>query len=388
MSFFGWGGGGKGGGKSGKGGGYGRGGGTGGGRGGRGGDSQPMAAADPAEVADFDAAWASATPLDEGHAGAWNGLGAALVGSAALSVVEKAPVLCANGETLYNRVEVRATATELLFMCNGVPDYAPRKINGGKVVESDWQGRCRSGRIDRNPNKIIAQDYRFRVPVAPGAPLATPITATPMGPIGIALNGVPLFHGDMQYTNPKLPNGLFANQDESFDQCCGHPDGRGMYHYHQYPRCVVGASALGLDAPDALVAALKDDADLTAAPLAKALTEQIAKGEPSKCIGIAFDGIPIMGHVGIFDGEVRLARSSYVGELDTAKGNPVYVEGHGDLDACNGCTGADGVWRYYATIRIEGDDVVPVFPYMIGAYRCQPVITNFPNHQRAKVTLG
>ena len=57
-------------------------------------------------------------------------------------------------------------------------------------------------------------------------------------------------------------------------------------HYHQYPRCVVGASALGLDAPDALIAALKDDADLTAAPLAKALAEQIARGEPSKCIEV------------------------------------------------------------------------------------------------------
>ena len=66
-----------------------------------------------------------------------------------------------------------------------------------------------------------------------------------------------------------LPDGLFANQDESFDQCCGHPDGHGQYHYHQYPRCVVGASSLGLDAPGALIEAVKDDADVTAAPLAR-----------------------------------------------------------------------------------------------------------------------
>ena len=46
-------------------------------------------------------------------------------------------------------------------------------------------------------------------------------------------------------------------------------------------------------------------------------------------------------------------------------------------------TGADGVWRYYATVKLEGDDVVPVFPYMIGAYRSQPEVTNFPAHQRA-----
>ena len=98
-------------------------------------------------------------------------------------------------------------------------------------------------------------------------------------------------------------------------------------HYHQYPRCVVGASALGLDAPDALIAALKDDADLTAAPLAKALAEQIARGEPSKCIGVAFDGHPIMGPIGVFGGEVRLARPSFVGPLDVSAGDPVFVAG-------------------------------------------------------------
>jgi hypothetical protein len=41
------------------------------------------------------------------------------------------------------------------------------------------------------------------------------------------VNGLSI-DGDMQYTNPKLPEGMFANQDESFDQCCGHPDGRGQ----------------------------------------------------------------------------------------------------------------------------------------------------------------
>ena len=206
-----------------------------------------------------------------------------------------------------------------------------------------------------------------------------------MGPIGIAVNGVPLFHGSMQYSNPMLPQGMFANQDESFDQCCGHADGAGRYHYHQYPRCVVGASALGLDAPDALIAAQKDDADLTAAPLAKALRDQIARGEASGAIGVSFDGHPIMGPVGVFDGVVRLARSSYRGGLDVSRGNPPYVAGSGDLDECNGATGADGVYRYYATVRLEDDDVVPAFPYMIGAFRSQPVATNFPPHQRSKV---
>ena len=101
-------------------------------------------------------------------------------------------------------------------------------------------------------------------------------------------------------------------------------------------------NALGFAACGGIHAALKDDADLTAAPLAKALAEQIARGEPSKCIGVAFDGHPIMGPIGVFGGEVRLARPSFVGPLDVSKGDPVFVAGSGDLDACNGATGADG----------------------------------------------
>lgn len=141
----------------------------------------------------------------------------------------------------------------------------------------------------------------------------------------------------------------------------------------------MGASALGLDAPDALVAALKDDADLTAAPLARALADAVEKREPSACIGVAFDGHPIMGPIGTFDGEVRLARSSYVGPLDVAKGDPVFVAGAGDLDACNGATGADGVWRYYATVTIDGDDVVPVFPCSRRVPRSTPLFWKRPS---------
>ena len=85
----------------------------------------------------------------------------------------------------------------------------------------------------------------------------------------------------------------------------------GQYHYHQYPRCVVGASSLGLDAPGALIEAVKDDADLTAAPLAKALNEALERREPSACIGVAFDGHPIMGPIGVFDGIVGAIKWVY-----------------------------------------------------------------------------
>ncbi|KAH8073096.1 hypothetical protein JL721_3074 [Aureococcus anophagefferens] len=109
-----------------------------------------------------------------------------------------------------------------LVKSNGVPEYQPRKIQGGAVVEGAWQGATRNGRYDRNPNAIVAQDYAFSIPLTPGPPLAAPL-ATPMGAIGVAVNGVPLYN---QYGSPE---GGDAVEDESFDACCGHPDGLGRY---------------------------------------------------------------------------------------------------------------------------------------------------------------
>ena len=63
---------------------------------------------------------------------------------------------------------------------------------------------------------------------------------TPLGAIGVAINGVPL------YNEWAGPNKEPANDFEAFDLCCGHPDPTSTYHYHQYPKCVNGSSALGL----------------------------------------------------------------------------------------------------------------------------------------------
>ena len=73
-----------------------------------------------------------------------------------------------------------------------LPDYKPRKLEDGAVVESSWRGVTRGGRYDRNPNAIVEQEYRLDIPLAPRR-LDAPIEATPMGPIGIAVNGVPLY---------------------------------------------------------------------------------------------------------------------------------------------------------------------------------------------------
>ncbi len=86
--------------------------------------------------------------------------------------------------------------------------------------------------IDRNPNRIEAQQISFSLPLLP-AFAATP-GCVPMGTIGIALNGVALF-------NALDDGGRDAVAHEVQDRCSGHPQMAGEYHYHGPSSCVPGA---------------------------------------------------------------------------------------------------------------------------------------------------
>ena len=79
----------------------------------------------------------------------------------------------------------------------------------------------------QNPNTIATQTLEFRIPANPA--VAATHAATPLGPIGVALNGVPFFN---QYAGPNQP---LTNEINSFDQYDGHPQQAGMYHYHVVP---------------------------------------------------------------------------------------------------------------------------------------------------------
>jgi hypothetical protein len=78
-----------------------------------------------------------------------------------------------------------------------------------------------------NPNRIAEQALVFRIPVTP-TKQATP-SATPLGPIGVATNGVAIFN---QYAGPNQP---LTGEIDSFDQYNGHPQQTGQYHYHVEP---------------------------------------------------------------------------------------------------------------------------------------------------------
>ena len=87
-----------------------------------------------------------------------------------------------------------------------------------------------------NPNSIQETDRTYHLPLEPQRN-ANAIAmdkhningALPMGPIGVAINGVAFF------------NPFDAGMQEAvniMDRCCGHPSPDNMYHYHKYPVCV------------------------------------------------------------------------------------------------------------------------------------------------------
>lgn len=96
-----------------------------------------------------------------------------------------------------------------------------------------------------NPNRIATQNYTFKIPKNPS--VSSTHSATPLGPIGVSINGVPFFN---QYAGPSQP---LTSEINSFDQYGGHPAPGGAYHYHVEPSYLTS-----LKGSDALLGFLLD----------------------------------------------------------------------------------------------------------------------------------
>ncbi|XP_071808823.1 uncharacterized protein [Asterias amurensis] len=135
-----------------------------------------------------------------------------------------------------------------------------------------------------NPNDIVLQDHVWTIPVNPV--VGTSNVPLQLGPIGVAINGIPFF-------NPYTNTGEDAVETETFDNCDGHPTMAGVYHYHKQPSSCVFS---------------------------------IVEGEPSSIIGVALDGFPIYGPI-------------------DENGNTLTSD---DLDECHGRY-VNGKYRYHTT---------------------------------------
>lgn len=164
-----------------------------------------------------------------------------------------------------------------------------------------------------NPNSIRVQDFTFRLPLEPR--LAEVVTRVPMGPIGMALNGVVFF-------NPFEMGGMNAVEGYSevwLDSCCGHPQQHGVYHYHKYPSCVKSP--------------FPDDGK-----------------QHSPIIGFAWDGFPVHGP---YEESGVMAKD---------------IKNDHALDVCNGHADQQRGYHYHVT---PGR-----FPYIIGGYAGVPERSN------------
>ena len=106
-----------------------------------------------------------------------------------------------------------------------IPDHKSPYFDVGDSNYEAYNGNNPDFRL--NPNRIVEQNLVFKIPLNPHE--SSSHSYTQLGPIGVSINGVPLFN---QYAGP---NRALGDEINSFDQYNGHPQQSGMYHYHVEP---------------------------------------------------------------------------------------------------------------------------------------------------------
>ncbi len=129
---------------------------------------------------------------------------------------------------IYGATSISFDGKFIIIKTKGIPDHKSIYYASTDSLYQEFSGVTFGGNnFRKNPNNINAHYYTFKIPVNPQE--ASSHSATPLGPIGIALNGVPFFN---QYAGPNRP---LTHEMTSFDQYWGHPAQRGDYHYHVEP---------------------------------------------------------------------------------------------------------------------------------------------------------
>ncbi len=176
--------------------------------------------------------------------------------------------------------------------------------------------------VETSPGAPNASDLEFAIPAIP-AIADEPSDVPALGPLGVALNGVPIY-GQAEGTG-----GDVMSLGGGFTECGGH-NGPTGYHFHTFD--VTGSDAC-----------MFSEAEAQAGPV---------------LFGYAFDGYPIYGAIYQYTSSYELTDESLFA-TDTWSAH-TYVEGSGDLDECNGRTDENGQYAYYAT---------ETFPYTVGCFR-------------------
>ncbi len=264
------------------------------------------------------------------------GLALALLACAGTSTPIATTTSGGGGGTSGNQVAITTDATYRYVASNGIPDHATGAFPNAN-----------------NPNAISAQNYSFRMLLAPTANgTATYFGTAPAGThkFGVAINGVPFDPFTAEWFNRDSSSGwhieAMGTVNLGLDANNAHVQPNGAYHYHGLPT---------------------------------GLLTDLSSSRHSKLIGWAADGFPVYALYGYSDpasagSAIKKLKSSWRLKSGTRPSGPggaydgTYIEdyefvaGLGDLDEANGRLTVtpefpSGTYAYFFT------DAFPVIPH-------------------------
>jgi len=134
----------------------------------------------------------------------------------------------------------------IVLKSNGLPNHKSPYYKGTQWASTLYEAyNGTNANWNQNPNTITTQNLVFKIPLNPSK--SASVNETPMGPMGIATNGVCIFN---QYAAGRV---ALTDEINSFDQYNGHPQQSGQYHYHVEPLFLTSRSGR-----DALIGFLLD----------------------------------------------------------------------------------------------------------------------------------
>jgi hypothetical protein len=129
---------------------------------------------------------------------------------------------------IYGASSITSDGTYITIKTTGLPDHKSSYYASTNALYEVYSGTTFGGStFQKNPNSIAEKAYTFKIPINPM--VASTHAATPLGAIGVSLNGVPFYN---QYAGPNQP---LTGEVVSFDRYWGHPTPTSAYHYHVEP---------------------------------------------------------------------------------------------------------------------------------------------------------
>jgi hypothetical protein len=128
---------------------------------------------------------------------------------------------------IYGATDIYVDGDYIVIKSTGLPDHKSPYYQGTQWSSLYEAYNGTNSNWSQNPNKIASFTYTFKIPKNPV--VASSHAATPLGAIGVSLNGVPFYN---QYAGPNQP---LTTEINSFDKYDGHPQQQGAYHYHAEP---------------------------------------------------------------------------------------------------------------------------------------------------------